>query len=72
MQAQPDGVARNRPIYEAIAQEHADAGYDRTWQLGRTKIKNLQQRYGKVYNASYIIGEYIMCAMIHSPHMYFV
>ena len=29
MQAQLDGIARNRPIYEAIAQEHTEAGYDR-------------------------------------------
>ncbi len=45
VQAQLDGVAQNRPIYETIAREHADAGYDRTWQQCRTIIKNLQQRY---------------------------
>jgi len=32
VQAQLDKVARNRPIYEAIAREHEDARYDRTWQ----------------------------------------
>ena len=29
MQAQLDGGTRNRPIYKAIAREHAEAGYDR-------------------------------------------
>ena len=48
VQAQLDGVTRNRHIYEAIAREHVDAGYNRTWEQCRTKIKNLTQRYRKV------------------------
>ena len=48
MQAQVDGVIRNRHIYEAIAWEHEDAGYNRKWEQCRAKIKNLGQRYRKV------------------------
>ncbi len=59
-----DGVARNRPIYEAIAREHADAGYDRTWQQCRTKIKNLQQCYRKVKLAMYFV-----CHDTFTPHV---
>ena len=50
VQGQLDGVARNRAVYEQIARDHAEAGYDRTWQQCRTKIKNLTQRYRKVYD----------------------
>ena len=48
VQSQLEGVARNRTVYERVAKELRELGYDRTWQQCRTKIKNLIQRYRKV------------------------
>ena len=48
VQAQLDGVTRNRHICETIAREHEDAGYSRKWEWCKTKLKNLTQRYRKV------------------------
>jgi len=45
-----DKVHRNRDIYEAIARDMAELGYERTWQQCRTKIKNIIQKYRKVSN----------------------
>ena len=43
VQAQLDGVTRNRCVYEKIATE-----FHRTWQQCKTNVKNLTQRYRKV------------------------
>ena len=48
VQAQLDGVARNRCVYEKIATAMEDAEFHRTWQQCKTKVKNLTQRYRKV------------------------
>ena len=48
IQNELDGVARNRTIYEKIAKELREIGYEKTWQQCRTKIKNLTQKYRKV------------------------
>ena len=49
MQSQLDRVHRNRDIYERVAMELKDSGYVKTWKQCRTKIKNLTQKYRKVY-----------------------
>ena len=41
VQSELDGVARNKTVFEKIAKEMAELGYERTWQQCRTKIKNL-------------------------------
>ena len=48
VQSQLDGVMRNRVIFERIARDMEELGYERTWQQCRTKIKNLTQKYRKV------------------------
>ena len=48
VQRKLDKAHRNRDIYEAIARDMAEQGYERTWQQCRTKIKNLVQKYRKV------------------------
>ena len=48
VQEQLDAVARNKSIYEDIAEEMKKAGYDYTWKQCRTKGKNLAQKYRKV------------------------
>ena len=48
VQSQLDGVTRNRRIYEQIARDLDDLGWERTWEQCRTKMKNLTQRYRKV------------------------
>lgn len=48
VQAQLDGVLRNRSIYQNISRELLELGYDRTWEQCRTKVKNLVKRYRKV------------------------
>ena len=48
-QSELDGVNRNRTIFERIAKELRAKGYEKTWQQCRTKIKNLTQRYRKVW-----------------------
>ena len=60
VQGELDSVARNRTVYERIAKELAEMGYEKTWKQCRTKIKNLTQKYRKVgrlftcsYGASY-------------------
>ena len=45
---QLDGVTRNRIVFEKIAKEMAELGFERTWQQCRTKVKNLTQKYRKV------------------------
>ena len=41
VQSQLDGVARNRNIYEKIAESLSGLGYEYSWKQCRTKIKNL-------------------------------
>jgi len=48
VQRQLDGIVRNRIIYEKIAAELAELGYERTWQQCKTKIRNMVQKYRKV------------------------
>lgn len=48
VQRQLDSVARNRSVFENIAKEMKNLGYDRSWQQCKTKIKNLTHRYRKV------------------------
>ena len=48
VQSQLDGVSHNRCIFEKIAAAMEGAGFHRTWQQCKTKIKNLTQRYRKV------------------------
>ena len=50
VQNQLDGVARNKPVYQKIATQLADAGFHRSWEQCKTKIKNLTQKYRKVSN----------------------
>ena len=45
VQSQLDGVMRNHVIFERIARDMEELGYERTWQQCRTKIKNLTQKY---------------------------
>ena len=47
-QSELDGVTRNRTIFERIAKELREMGFEKTWQQCRTKIKNLTQKYRKV------------------------
>ena len=48
VQAQLDGIVRNQAIYEKVATEMRDCGYDRTWKQCKTKRNNMVQRYRKV------------------------
>ena len=48
VQSELDGVTRNRTVFERIAKEMRELGFERTWQQCRTKIKNLTQKYRKV------------------------
>ena len=48
VQRQLDGVLRNKVIYEKIAASLSEAGYERTWQQCKTKMKNLIKKYKKV------------------------
>jgi uncharacterized protein YndB with AHSA1/START domain len=48
VQRQLDGVRRNKAIYEKIAASLSEAGYERTWQQCKTKMKNMIQKYKKV------------------------
>ena len=52
VQEQLDGVMRNRAIFEMIAREMGELGYERSWQQCRTKVKNLTQKYRKVILSS--------------------
>ena len=47
VQSQIDRVHRNHDSYQCITMKLEDAGYVKTWQQCRTKIKNLSQKYRK-------------------------
>ena len=49
VQSQLERVHRNRDIYQRIAMELEESGYFKSWQQCQTKIKNLTQKYRKVY-----------------------
>ena len=49
VQRELDGIVRNKTIYQKIATEMETRGYNRTWQQCKTKIKNLVQKYKKVF-----------------------
>ena len=48
IQSQVDWVVRNKVIYEKVAENLHELGYDFTWKQCRTKVKNLTQSYRKV------------------------
>ena len=48
IQSQLDGIVRNKLVYQKVASDLAELGYERTWQQCKTKIKNLVQKYRKV------------------------
>ena len=48
VQNQLDGVVRNKLVYQKVANDLAELGYERTWQQCKTKVKNLVQKYRKV------------------------
>ena len=50
IQAQLEGCRRNKEIYEKIAHDLSDAGYQRTADRCREKVKKLKSEYRKVKN----------------------
>ena len=48
VQAKLDGVVRNKSIYQRIASQLADLGYEKTWKQCKVKVENLIQKYKKV------------------------
>ena len=48
---------KNQSIYEEVAQEMKDAGYNRTYQLCRDKIKKLKVEYKKEKDRTGKTGE---------------
>ena len=48
VQQQLDSVRRNKDVYEKVAKEMTELGYNKTWKQCRVKVKNLTQRYRKV------------------------
>ena len=48
VQAQLDGIVQNQAIYEKIAAEMHNAGYECTWKQCKTKRTNMVQGYRKV------------------------
>ena len=48
VQSQLDGIVRNSTIFEKVAAQLREAGYERTWQQCKTK-KKMVQRYKKVH-----------------------
>ena len=39
VQSELDGVARNKTVFEKIAKEMAELGYERTWQQSEQKLR---------------------------------
>ena len=54
---QLEDCKRNQVVYEKIAKEVHDAGYDRTYQQCRDKIKKLRGEYKKVKDKKKKTGE---------------
>ena len=48
IQTKLDKAHQNHDIFEKIACEMSDVGYEKSWHQCRTKIKNLTQKYRKV------------------------
>ena len=55
VQSRLDSAHRNRHIFEQIARELSEKGYEKTWQQCRTKMKNLTQKYRKVYRNALVV-----------------
>ena len=53
VQSRLDSAHRNRHIFEQIARDMSERGYEKTWQQCRTKMKNLIQKYRKVRTSSH-------------------
>lgn len=62
VQSRLDSAHRNRHIFEQIARDMSENGYEKTWQQCRTKMKNLIQKYRKVLNRI-ILGFCILLVM---------
>ena len=56
VQSELDGVVRNCMVFERIAKEMGDMGYEFSWQQCWTKIKNLTQKYRKASNVHVALG----------------
>ncbi len=56
IQAQLEGCRRNKEIYEKIARDLSDAGYQRTVDQCREKVKKLKSEYRKVKDGHYKTG----------------
>ena len=54
VQSALDSAYQNHHVFEQIACDMSDKGYEKTWQQCRTKIKNLTQKYRKVYTVLFI------------------
>ena len=48
IQAQLEGCRRNKEVYEKISHELNDAGYQRTAEQCREKVKKLNSEYRKI------------------------
>ena len=44
VQEELDGAARNQAVYQRIAKQLREQGYDRDWKQCRAKIKNLIEK----------------------------
>ena len=44
IQSQLDGIVRNKVVYQKVASNLAELGYECTWQQCKTKIKYLVQK----------------------------
>ena len=68
---QLEDCKRNQVVYEKIAKEVHDAGYDRTYQQCRDKIKKLRGEYKKVKDKKKKTGEENSTGTISSLLMLF-
>ncbi len=64
IQAQLEGCRRNKEIYEKIARDLSDAGYQRTADQCREKVKKLKSEYRKVKDGHYKTGTGLMLWML--------
>ena len=48
VQEELDGAARNQAVYQRIAKQLREQGYDRDWKQCRAKIKNLKTKYREI------------------------
>ena len=57
IQAQLESFKRNQGVFEKITKELQEAGFDRTYQQCRKKIKKLRMEYQKVKDGRNKMGE---------------